>query len=348
MEMKAARLYGANDLRIMQIPVPELKGNEVRIAVKYCGICATDHSIYSGESSFIEAGLIRYPMTLGHEYSGVIDAVGCDVTRFKVGDRVVADTGVSCGVCDVCREGDYLNCEHMQAVGTINAIDGGYAQYTVMPERHVFSLPDNISFQEGALVEPIATGLNSVKKGDIKIGDDVLVIGTGPIGLGAVPFVKYSGAKNVILAGRKDFKLDVGKKLGADITINTTKEDLYSRIMEITDGKGPNVIIESSGNADMLILSTKMIAMSGRISVVAFYEQPINNLDIDLAVIKDVQIISVMGSPNMGQVVLKMMATKKIDFSPMITGVYPLDDVKSVLDDYKNDTEKKIKRLLEI
>lgn len=348
MNMKAARLYGSKDLRIMEIPVPELRSNEVRIAVKYCGICATDYSIYSGESSFIEAGLIKYPMTLGHEYSGVVDAVGCDVTRFKPGDRVVADTGVSCGVCDVCRQGNYLNCEKMQAVGTINAIDGGYAQYTVMPERHVFALPDNVSFQEGALVEPIATGLCAVKNGNIKIGENVLIIGTGPIGLGAVPFVKYSGAKNVILAGRKEFKLEVGRQLGADETINTADEDLHQRVLELTGGRGADVIIESSGSPDMFLLSTKIVATGGRISVVAFYDQPINNFDIDLMVIKDVQIISVMGSPNLGPVVLKMMETKKIDFTPMITGIYRLDDVKEILDDSKRDTERKIKRLLEI
>ena len=96
--MKAARLYGPKDLRIMEIPKPEIGDNDVRIRVKYCGICATDYSIYSGESSFIEAGLIHFPMTLGHEYSGVVDEIGKNVTKFKPGDRVIADTCVTCGM----------------------------------------------------------------------------------------------------------------------------------------------------------------------------------------------------------------------------------------------------------
>lgn len=346
--MKAARLIGPNDLRMMEIPIPNVGNNDVLIKVKYCGICGTDYSIYSGESSFIEAGLINFPMTMGHEYSGIVETVGRNVKNFKKGDRVVADTGVSCGICKQCREGNYLRCEKMQAVGTVKAIDGGYAEYACMPERHVFHLPDNVTFKEGALVEPIATGLNAVKQGDIKVGENILIIGTGPIGLGAVPFAKLAGAKKVILAGRKDYKLDIGMKLGADITINTVSKDLFSTIMELTDGKGVDVIIESSGNQKMLLNATKMLSSGGRLSMVAFYEEPINNLDIDLLILSDVRLMSVMGSPNLGPIVIDMMETKKIDFNPMISEIQPFDEVEQVLKNFKVNNEKRIKILLEV
>ena len=217
-----------------------------------------------------------------------------------------------------------------------------------MPEAHVFHLPESISLEEGALVEPVGTGFFAVKQGNIQVGDNVLIIGTGPIGLGGVPFARYSGAKNVILAGRKPYKLDVGKKMGADVTINTQEEDLYSRVMEITGGKGPDVIIESSGSMDMFEQAAKMIAVGGRLSVVAFYEQSVKNLDIDLLVIKDVKIISVMGNTNTALTVMAMMESGKMDFMPLVTHVVPLDDVKKTLDAFKFSNEKRIKILLEI
>jgi L-iditol 2-dehydrogenase len=285
-------------------------------------------------------------MTFGHEYSGTIAAAGKRVSNFKVGDRVVCDTGISCGICDHCREGDYLFCSRMKAVGTIVAQDGGYAEYAVMPERHVFMLPDNVSFEQGAMVEPIATGLYAVKKSSIKTGENVVIIGTGPIGLGAVPFAMLSGAKKVILAGRKDFKLETGKKFGADEIINTTRENLHDRVMELTGGQGADVVIEASGSMDMLREAIRMSNYGGRVSCVAFYEKPLDGINIDLMIIKSIHLVPVGGSPNMGPVVIKMMECGKVDFTPMITQVIPLADAEKALIDLKANSASRIKILL--
>jgi threonine dehydrogenase-like Zn-dependent dehydrogenase len=348
MKMMAQRLYGIKDLRWMEIDVPELLENEVLIKVKFCGVCGTDQAIYSGESSFWAEGLINVPMTFGHEYSGTIAAIGKRVSNFKVGDRVVCDTGISCGICDHCREGDYLFCSKMKAVGTIVAQDGGYAEYAVMPERHVFMLPDNVSFEQGAMVEPIATGLYAVKKGSLKIGENVVIIGTGPIGLGAVPFAMLSGAKKVILAGRKDFKLEIGKKFGADVIINTTTENLHDRVMELTGGQGADVVIEASGSMDMLKEAIRMSNYGGRVSCVAFYEKPLDGINIDLMIIKSIHLVPVGGSPNMGPVVIKMMECGKVDFTHMITQVIPLADAEKALIDLKTNSASRIKILLKV
>ena len=348
MKMMAQRLYGIKDLRWMEIDVPELLENEVLIKVKFCGVCGTDQAIYSGESSFWAEGLINVPMTFGHEYSGTIAAIGKRVSNFKVGDRVVCDTGISCGMCDHCREGDYLFCSRMKAVGTIVAQDGGYAEYAVMPERHVFMLPDNVSFEQGAMVEPIATGLYAVKKSNLKIGENVVIIGTGPIGLGAVPFAMLSGAKKVILAGRKDFKLEIGKNFGADVIINTTTENLHDRVMELTAGQGADVVIEASGSMDMLKEAIRMSNYGGRVSCVAFYEKPLDGINIDLMIIKSIHLVPVGGSPNMGPVVIKMMECGKVDFTPMITQVISLADAEKALIDLKTNSASRIKILLKV
>lgn len=345
-KMMSHRLYGPKDMRFMEVDIPEPEDDGILIRVRYCGVCGTDESIYSGDSMFWGDGLIKTPMTMGHEYSGVVAAVGKNVKGFKEGDRVVADTGISCAICDWCRRGDYLACPNMRAVGTINAHDGGYAEYAVMPQRHVFHLPDSITFEQGALVEPVATGLFSVESGRIRMGETVVIIGTGPIGLGAVPFAALSGAKQVILAGRKDFKLELGKKLGADVIINTTKENMVQRVMDLTNGCGADVIIEASGSQAMLHESIRMSNNMARIACVAFYDEPIGGLNLDSMIIRGIHLIPVMGSPNMGPVVLKMMESKKVDFASMITQVLPLKDAEQALIDLKGNSAARIKIML--
>jgi len=346
MKMYAQRLYGPKDMRWEEIEIPSLGPNDVRIRVKYCGVCGTDYAIYSGETSFYKAGLIQTPMTLGHEYSGVIDAIGEKVTKFQVGDRVVADTGVSCGICVDCLRGDYLQCRHMQAVGTIKCKDGAYAQYTTMPERHVFSLPDEVSFEEGALCEPIGTALYSVLRPDVRIADTVMIIGTGPIGLAAVPLARLQGASKVILCGRKDMKLEIGRKLGADYTINMSRENMAARVSELTEGKGANVIVEATGSDLMLHFAFENIAGNGRISIVAFYEKRVNNIDLDRLVLGNVDLIGSMGSPSMAPAVLQLMKEKKVNCLPMVTAVYPLEQAEQALMDSKRNSAENIKILL--
>ncbi len=214
--MKAARLIEPNRIEFQNIPIPELGFNDVLCDVKSAGICGTDLAIYSGESLFVKRNLVKFPLTLGHEWSGIVNQVGEGVKTFKPGDRVVGDTAISCGVCFECLKGTYLNCSNAHPVGTVNAIDGAFAESIIMPERHLFRLPDNLSFHQGALVEPVATGAYSVERGGDKPGDVVVVQGTGPIGLAAVQYAKLAGAAKVILTGRKIKKLDIGKKLAAD------------------------------------------------------------------------------------------------------------------------------------
>ncbi len=348
MKMKAQRLYGPKDLRWEEIDVPELGSHDVRIRVKYCGVCGTDYAIYSGETSFYEAGLVRTPMTLGHEYSGIIDGVGSEVSRFQVGDRVISDTGISCGICENCLNGDYLQCKEMQAVGTIKCKDGGYAEYTVMPERHVFHLPDSVGFQEGALCEPISTALYCVLRPNVSIADTVMIIGNGPIGLSAVSMAKLRGAAKIILCGRKDFKLDIGKRLGADYLVNMTKEDMEARVMELTGGQGADVVIEASGSEDMLHSSLRCVAGNGRVCLVAFYEKKIGDLDVDKLVLGNIDLIGSMGSPNMAPLVLELMQEKKVDCLSMITATYPLKQAEQALIDSKQKSAEHIKILLEV
>jgi len=346
--MRAARLLGPNQMVMQELPEPVLGNKDVLVQVKYAGICGTDYSIYSGESSFVKNGMVKFPLTMGHEWSGVVSKLGADVEKLNIGDRVVGDTAVSCGSCFECIKGEYIQCVNSHAVGTVNAIDGAFADFIVMPERHLFLLPDNVSFKQGAIVEPIATGMYAVKRGGVRPGDIVLVHGTGPIGLAAVQLSKISGAAKVILSGRNDFKLNIGKQLGADMTVNILKDNLGNLVKDVTHGKGPDVIIEASGAVSALKESMGMVRPGGTISLVAFYDQNIENFDIDSLILNDVKLVSVAGSPVLAMTVLKLMEHGRINMDKIITHEFNLNDIVNVLQGMEKNRNERIKILLKV
>ncbi|MFA5089234.1 MAG: alcohol dehydrogenase catalytic domain-containing protein, partial [Candidatus Omnitrophota bacterium] len=307
--MKAARIYGTNDIRIVNVPTPEPGPGDVLCKVIRSGICGTDYSIYTGEFSFVKNGAIKFPMTPGHEWSGIVKKVGRKVENFQPGDRVVRDTCVSCGVCYDCLVGQYLHCKKLRCVGTINTWDGAYAEYILMPVRHLFHLPDSVSFDNGAMTEPAATALYAVTLADVKTGGTVLVHGSGPIGILAAKLAKLRGAAKVIITGRKKFKLQTALNLGIDAAVNLTEASPYEAIKTQAGSAGIDRIIEASGSTGLFKESLRLIKPGGTIAVVAFYEKPVDNFDIALFVFGNVTIRAVAGSLGMYQPVLNLMAS---------------------------------------
>ncbi|MFA6176104.1 MAG: alcohol dehydrogenase catalytic domain-containing protein [Phycisphaerae bacterium] len=345
--MKAGRIFGAYDLRIVDVPKPSPQPQEVLCRVVRAGICGTDYAIYTGEFSFVKKGMVPFPMTPGHEWSGVVTEIGSDVTNFKVGDRVVGDTAVSCGKCQECLVGQYLHCKNLRCVGTINTWDGAYAEYIIMPERHLFHLPDSVSFDNGAMVEPAATALYSVVLGEVKIGDTVLVLGSGPIGIIAAKLAKLCGASKVGIAARKDFKLQKALDLGVDVTINTTNISLAEGVRQSFGEWGVDKIIEASGSTELFKESLNLVNPGGVISVVAFYEKMVDNFDIDKFVFGDIKIRAVAGSLGMYKPILRLMATGMLDLSSIITSRHTLSEVPEVLKNMVSTNSMRIKQMIE-
>jgi len=346
--MKAARLFGPLDLRLMDVPVPYLRPHDVLCRVVRSGVCGTDYAIYTGEFSFVKSGAVRFPMTPGHEWSGTVAEIGPEVTRFRPGDRVVGDTGVTCGQCPECLVGSDGNCPHAQAVGTINAWDGAFAEYIVMPERHLFHLPETVGFEAGAMVEPAATALYAVAKAEVKPGDTVLVHGSGPIGLLAAKLAKLSGAAKVIITGRREFKLNLALSLGADAAINAAAEHLADAARKHAGANPIDKVIEASGSIDLLTQSLDLVKPNGIISAVAFYDQPVPAFDIDHLVASGITLRGVAGSLGMYQPTLKLMASGALDVAPLITARYPFSAVLGAVRSLGEDPERRIKVMLEM
>lgn len=234
---------GFDNMTYMDIPEPEATGDLVKIKIAYSGVCGTDLHAYKGSYSSTKP-----PVVLGHEFSGVVVAVGPDVKKIKVGDRVTSETTfTTCGVCSSCLSRDYNLCGNRQGIGT--QVNGSMAEYLVSREESVHILPDNVSLISAALTEPLACGVHAVfEKGDVKAGDVVCVFGAGAIGQMVAQVAKSRNATIIVAGLSSDAeRLALAKANGADVVVDQQKEDLASIIKEMTNGNGVDISFECSG-----------------------------------------------------------------------------------------------------
>jgi threonine dehydrogenase-like Zn-dependent dehydrogenase len=265
--MKAVVKYGKGKglIEIQEIPEPKIKDDEVLIEVKAVSVCGSDLHIYHDTHPYWP------PVVLGHEFSGVIAEVGKDVKGWKVGDRVVSETRTgSCGICYICQSGFPQVCEWKRPFGI--GINGAFTKYVSGPARLLHRLPENVSFEMGAIVEPIAIGITSIiERSQIKAGETVLITGPGPIGLISLAIAKVAGVSLAIMVGRStkgDLRLKKAEELGADVIIDIEKEDPISRVLELTKGLGVDFLIETSGNPGLISKCFEMVRRTGTICAI--------------------------------------------------------------------------------
>jgi 2-desacetyl-2-hydroxyethyl bacteriochlorophyllide A dehydrogenase len=263
-EMKAAVTHSTRNLTIETVPVPDIKENEVLIQVKACGICGTDPHIYNGH---FPAPL---PLIQGHEFSGVVAKVGSSVTSVRVGDRVTADINISCGNCYYCRTGQKLFCEKITQLGV--HINGAFAEYVKAPESNVYQLPEGMSFEEGAYVEPLACVIRGQERANIQMGDTVAIIGAGPMGLAHAIMAKMNGASKVIISEMNKARLQRAKDLGIDFVIDASEKDPVQEVRGLTEGRGADVVFEVVGAIPTYHQALEMVRKGG--TLVAYGAAP--------------------------------------------------------------------------
>ena len=346
--MKAARIFGPNDIRYVDVEIPPYGDDDVLIRVKRAGVCGTDLAIYSGDMPYLKSGATTYPITPGHEWSGVVEAAGKNVKHLKAGDRVTGDVSLGCGKCEACLHGEFNLCPDRQEVGSFHNKDGAYAQYIAMPARHTYKLTGEVSFDAGAMAEPTATVVYTVERVRVHFGDVVVVQGTGSIAILAAQVAKAAGASLVILTGRNDYKLDIARQVGVDVTINLKHENLEERILELTNGRGADVVIEASGMIGEVRRSSKLARLGGRIGVVGIYEDLVDGFDMSEIVLKDQTLHGTLASPRAFPGALKMMAAGKIKCESLITHRFKLSEAKEAFRATYEQNATRIKILLEI
>jgi len=323
-KLKAALLYGPGDFRIEEIPKHHVEGDEVLIRVKACGVCPGDLRPYLGIKSLWPP---KYPLLLGHEVAGVVEEVGESVKWVNVGDRVAVDMIIRCGKCHYCLIGKDNLCERR------GAFIGGFAEYTKAPERNVFKIPSSLSFEEATLAEPLACCINSIEKLDVHYGDNVVIIGAGPLGLLHLQLLKLKGA-NVIVSEILDERLKVAEKLGADALINPSEVDAEAKVKELTEGRGADGVVVAVGNKKAIEQGIRMAGKLARVVLFGAIWPPTEiSLDPNLLHYKEIILTGVHGRTlKQFYTAVKLLSTKKVIVKPLITHVYPLESIREAFE----------------
>ena len=322
--MKAAVYHGPGDLRVEEVPVRKLKDNEVKIQVKYCGICGTDIHIFHVDGGCCD---VTPPLVPGHEFSGVVAEVGAGVKTVKVGDRVTGDPNDMCGECYFCKNGMQHFCKNNIGIGT--TVDGGFAEYVIMREKQAYKVSDELSFIEAAMAEPISCCLHGIDLCNIKAGDTVLVMGGGPIGMIMMQLAKNAGASKVIMSEPVEEKREQALKLGATKTIDPLHEDVEDVLAEYCENV--NVVIECVGNVHT---QADAVRFAGKGATIMYFglaapeeSFPIRPDDIFK---KELHITSSYINPYSFERAIQILESGTVELESLITNVVPLDDIADV------------------
>jgi threonine dehydrogenase-like Zn-dependent dehydrogenase len=345
--MRAAVLFGEGDMRLVDdYPVPQVGPDEVLIRVEACAICGTDPKI-------LAHGWPNHPpygqFIFGHEYAGTIAACGEDVSEFQIGDRVAVEPHKGCGVCNNCRDGLYTTClnygnyarGHRHYGFTVN---GGYAEYARNHINSVYKIPDGMPIHEATLITTAATSLYGIRRiGGIQCGETVVVSGPGAIGLMGVAMARLLGAGRIVLTGTRAERLELGRRLGADVTINVRQENVVERVFELTGGVGADAVLECAGTTQAAVDAVEFSKKNGRVALIGIYKEP-----APLNVNKIVQWnITLAGSKAEGErslaQALALLSRKTVDLSPLITHQFPLSEIHSAFETAEKRLEGAIK-----
>lgn len=326
--MKIALLMGALDMKVHQQPLPEPGPGQVRLKVASAGVCGTDIDAYKGHQP--KGWTITYPFRMGHELSGVVDAVGEGVTAFRPGDRVVPDGRIPCGRCSQCRDG------HVNACTNGGYTSGGFMEYSIYNQSALTRIPENLNFDQAAFTEPLSCCLYGNRKLDVKVGDFAVVIGDGAIGILHAQILKSRGAE-VALVGLLPERLKVAGDLGIDYLIDASRVDAVSRVNELTGGLGANIVVCAAGAEAVLAQALSMAARYGQVLYFAATLREKLTLDLDLIHYKELRLIGSYDSTTaFFEQALKAMSLGIINVDPLITHRFGLDQAQEALDAAKN------------
>jgi propanol-preferring alcohol dehydrogenase len=329
-KMKAARFYKVREsLKIDIIPVPELGPEEVLVDVKACGICGSDlHIVYEGVTPTAYS-----PITLGHEPSGVIAALGPEVKGWKVGERVTINPFLTCGKCINCFSGNSQICLSRRVIGIHT--EGGLAEFIKIPAENLVRLPENIPFDQGGIaVDAVATPFHAITdRGALKAGEKVAVFGCGGLGIHGIQIAKICGASLVIAVDTIDSVLERAKKAGADEVINPKREKPIQKIKEMTGGIGVDLVLEFIGLKETIDQAVRCVRIGGRTVVVGLGPENISLLPPTLFVRSELSLLGSYGSTTLEiQNVINLLSSKKLNLSDSITERFPLEEVNKGLD----------------
>lgn len=335
--MKASRFLGNKTFAVTDLPTPHAGPGELVLRNQVCGVCGTDVHIYHGEPGSAD---VNPPVVLGHEYSGEVVEVGEGVTGFAVGDHVTVDPNIYCGHCAYCQNGKKQLCPSMEAIGVTR--DGGFAQYSRIPASQAFKLEPTVPWEAAAMAEPLACCLHGIDLAGIQVGDKVCVVGGGAIGLLMVQLAKLSGASQIVLSEPNEKRRQVGLQLGANAALDPTRPDSQEAFAQVLDG-GANVVIECVGNVPAV---KSAFQFAGKGATVLLFSVPKVDATFDLPLFdvykKELTIKGSFVNPDTHARAVALINSGKVDFGPIITHRFPLDQLPEAIAMQMSDASIKV------
>ena len=316
--MKALVYRGPCDIGIEDRATPQSGPSEVLVKVRASGICGSDLHGYLGKT-----GRRIPPMVMGHEFAGEVAGAGQDATHFKPGDRVVVQPVIFCGTCEPCSQGLTNFCGQKQLFGVMD-LDGSMAEYVAVPERLLYRLPDHVDFVSAALTEPLAVAYSATRKVDVE-GRDVLVIGSGTIGLMILQALCAAGARSIYMVDITPSRLDLAMRMGASGTINPAQEDFDARVSAVTGGRGFDVVFEAVGATPTVQQSTAALKIGGTAVWVGNSARMVS-VDMQQIVTRALTVIGTYTYTHaeFGEA-LDLIASGKVALAPLVSRVEPLE-----------------------
>lgn len=327
--MKAAKWYGVKDIRIEEVPEPTIQPGMVKVGIEWCGICGTDLHEYLAGPIFLPTEPHpltneKIPVTLGHEFSGKVLEVGEGVSKVKAGDKVTVEPIFACGKCSACANGFYNVCDKLGFLGLAGG-GGGFSDVVLVKEKMIHKLPDHMTYEQGALVEPSAVAVHAVRESMLKDGEACVVFGAGPIGLLVIQAAVAAGAGRIIAVEVSEERQKLAKEVGAHFVINPLAEDVVQAVHDLTGG-GADVCFEVTGVDACLNQAIDSAKTRGQIVIVSIWEKT-SSISPNQLVLKERQLKGILGYRDVFPATIALIAEGKLPVEKLITKRIELENI---------------------
>jgi erythritol/L-threitol dehydrogenase len=348
---KAVVIHGQEDFRYEDFEIKGPAEEEILVEIESCGICAADPKIYYGTAYFSKVAYSYAPIVAGHEFMGRVVKLGPGAGQkygLNVGDRAIAENIVPCGKCYWCKRGEYNLCDPHAVFGIVK-YNGGWAKHMIYPKGSiVHKVPNNISWSDAAVIEPLSCALHGVNRARIQFGETVVIMGCGPIGLFMLQGAKLKNPRQVIAVDVDDHRLEVAKDFGPDMTVNASKEDAIAKVKSVTEeGIGCDVVLEAAGTNKSVRAAIDMLRRGGRLMEFSVFAEEVS---LDWSIISDIKELEIRGG-HLGfhtyPVAIDFISRGLITSRGIASDPYPLNDFKKAIDlskGHKNDCIKVLMR----
>lgn len=337
--MKAVVINKPGEMFLADKPIPEPQAGFARIKVAAAAVCATDLEVIDGN---IPA---NYPLTPGHEWSGIVDSVGSEEDAHWIGKRVIGSNDVVCLKCDACRSGNWRYCKEFEEIGFKR--DGAYAEYVLVPTYGLCELPDNVPFENAALCEPLGVALGTMEKANAKFGQTLMIMGAGSIGLCMLAVGKAMGMRKIVVVASSEKRLQIAKEMGAYEVIATSKQDLMKEMQRIHPG-GTDVIIDATGIESCIQDCLKLARKGGTVALAGYGRGKVMQIRVDDIHINNLHVVGAGNNWNMHKMAVELMADGLVDLSPFVSEKLPLEDFERAIEMARTRPQGFVKAVFEL